>query len=61
MKARRPKQEGRAERRRGLVEVNLLSEQPTRLVKGRRGCALPLIGIGFGLLVTEAVLRGAGS
>jgi hypothetical protein len=57
MKPKRPRQERAADRRRNLVELNLLSEKRARQIPTRRGCVLPFIGILLGLLATGAWLR----
>lgn len=58
MKARRANRG--SERRRNLVEVNLLTEQRARTAPSRRGCVLPFIGIGVLALAVVAALGGPG-
>lgn len=57
MKPKRPRQERPAERRRNLIELNLLSEKRARQTPTRRGCVLPFIGILLSLLATGIWLR----
>lgn len=62
MKAKRPRGDRGADRRRKLAELNLLSEHKVKAApsRSRRGCTLPFIGLGgtlLGLAVGLAILR----
>ncbi len=60
MKARGSRPARDPERRRNLAELNLLSEPRAKAASSRRGCMLPLIGIGLTLLAAAAALGGSG-
>lgn len=51
MKIKRPGQVRETERRRHLAEVNLLVERGEKASPSRRGCILPVIGVGLMLLL----------
>jgi hypothetical protein len=50
VKARSPKRQPQDERRRDLLEQNLLAEHGPKVAQRKRGCALPFIGIGVVVL-----------
>jgi hypothetical protein len=56
MKAKRANRA--SERRRNLVELNLLTEHRTRVVPSRRGCVLPFIGVAVLALALAAAVGG---
>lgn len=60
MKSKHSRQVGDTERRRNLAELNLLSARRAKVASTRRGCMLPLIGIGLTLLAAAAVVGGSG-
>ena len=58
MKARSPKRPPQDERRRDLLEQNLLAEHGPKVAKSKRGCALPFIGIGVAVVGACVALGG---
>ena len=50
MKFRGSKRQQQDERRRDLLEQNLLAEHGPKAAQAKRGCVLPFIGIGVGVL-----------
>ena len=58
MKSRGPKRQPQDERRRDLLEQNLLAEHGPKLAQPKRGCALPLIGIAIVVLGACLALGG---
>jgi hypothetical protein len=58
VKARSSKRPPQDERRRDLLEQNLLAEHGPKVAQRRRGCALPFIGIGIVVLGAGLALGG---
>ena len=58
MKSRSPKRPPQDERRRDLLEQNLLAEHGPKVAQPKRGCVLPFIGIGIAVVGACLVLGG---
>jgi hypothetical protein len=58
VKRRRSNRPRPDERRRDLVEQNLLADHAPKSVLPKRGCVLPFIGIGIALLAAGLALAG---
>jgi hypothetical protein len=58
VKARSPKRPPQAERRRDLLEQNLLAEHGPKAAQPKRGCAIPFIGIGIVVIGACLALGG---
>jgi hypothetical protein len=58
VKLRRPKRPPQDERRRDLLEQNLMAEHGPKVAQPKRGCVLPFIGIGLAVLGACFALGG---